>query len=408
MKERAFLVSAFYSTASIFGLGSLVLASAEVLGRGRIDISWTNLDLWLLASLVLWCVSMIKAAYVSGRPGRKASSTQDGTVTLVISSAAISLLFKRESVIPLALFLLTSLHIFFARGKNRALAGVLLFGAAHIVVHMVNGAALSAGVVAMLTISVCAFGYWFKLELEEWERQLALYDQARKAASEFVGINIRMQDSIDRTSSTTRLHERSRIAREIHDSVGYVLTAVLVQLQAAQEVLRVNPLRLMERLRLLEDMVRQSIQEVRHEVSDLRDESVLVRAGTSRWTRLCEAFADGTGIRVNTLMSDELETVNQGISEIIYRIIQEALTNAYRHGGADYIDVAMGWEQGHERILLRISDNGKGAGAVTPGNGLNGMRERLSAINGRIVWQTQPGRGFDIGIEIPWNGDERS
>ena len=92
------------------------------------------------------------------------------------------------------------------------------------------------------------------------------------------------------------------------------------------------------------------------------------------------------------------------ISETVYRLIQESLTNAYRHGRADYVDVAMSWETDDELVLLRVSDNGRGALSLSPGNGLTGMRERVAELGGSVVWQSSPGRGFDIGVDIPWAG----
>ena len=154
----------------------------------------------------------------------------------------------------------------------------------------------------------------------------------------------------------------------------------------------------------IEEMVDDSLQDVRREVSMLRDESAVRCVGMSRWRRLCEVFAVSTGVRVSVKLTSDLEVVTEEISETIYRIIQESLTNAYRHGGADHVDVSGTWKRSDGLLLVRISDNGRGASEVVPGNGLSGMRERLEALNGTLAWMTRPGRGFDLGVEIPWRG----
>jgi signal transduction histidine kinase len=107
---------------------------------------------------------------------------------------------------------------------------------------------------------------------------------------------------------------------------------------------------------------------------------------------------------VHTNITEDLEEIGGNISEAFYRVIQEALTNAYRHGGADYVDVSMGWERAAGLVLLRVSDNGSGTAKVTPGNGLTGMSERIARLGGSIAWRTLPGRGFDLGIQVPWRG----
>jgi len=205
-------------------------------------------------------------------------------------------------------------------------------------------------------------------------------------------------------AASARTTERVRIAREVHDTVGYALTAALVQVRAARRLLESNPDNAASRLEHIEEMISDSLQEVRAEVSSLRDASLVKRTGTSRWRRLCDGFADSTGIRVSVRMPPDLEIVSEAVSETVYRIIQESLTNAYRHGRADHVDVAMTWKRDPGRILLRISDNGRGAGIVEPGNGLAGMRERVDSLDGSLIWQSALGRGFDIGIEIPWRG----
>ena len=406
MKSRASVVLVFRLVSTAFGLFMLICLFHEIGTRSLVAPYFSNPSTWIMASTAVWCISMFTAFLSSYGPTRRKAAIEGlaSTWMQALASLVVASLYTTENAIPLTLFILTCLHISVVGTRMRALVAVLLTGAAHAFAWYLSRGELHASLAILLSLTIGAIGYRYRLDVDEWERLNILFDQSRKAASEFVSINTRMQDSIDRNSSMARLRERSRIAREIHDSVGYVLTAVLVQIVAAQEVLRANPLQLLERLKKLEDLVRDSIQEVRREVSELRDESVLARVGTSRWTRMCEAFADGTGITIHTVMCDDLEIVDQEISETVYRIIQESLTNAYRHGGADYVDVSMAWE--NHCILLRVSDNGKGNHAVAPGNGLRGMRERVAAFGGTVSWITMPERGFDLGVEIPWGREE--
>jgi signal transduction histidine kinase len=197
------------------------------------------------------------------------------------------------------------------------------------------------------------------------------------------------------------------MSRELHDSVGYSLTGALVQVMACQKVLsagRQDTEQAIARLRGIEDTIRETLQEMRRRVTSLRQGASQADNGSRRWSRLCRAFADSTGIRVETTMPAEIGTVSEELSDAVYRIIQEALTNAYRHGNADLVDVSVAWEQDRARILLRVSDNGTGAESIVQGNGLRGMRERVQQLGGEFAWHSAANKGFNIGVVIPWGG----
>ncbi len=277
--------------------------------------------------------------------------------------------------------------------------------AAHATVFYLFGSTQLAGTVVALGLLILFSTYFLDGLLQDLRKQSTMFNQARWAASEFVNVNIRLQNSVDRTEIVTRSSERTRVAREIHDTVGYTLTALLVQISAAQEILRVDPGKLFSRFERLEKMIRMAISDVRKEVSKLRDEKANVESWRTRWLRLCSTFADCTGIRINTDIAGNLRSVDDIIGTTIYRIIQESLTNAYRHGRANVVDVAMEWQEPEERILLRVSDDGRGSDNPVLGNGLNGIRERIYNLGGEVVLQTKPYKGFDIGITIPWKGE---
>jgi signal transduction histidine kinase len=294
-----------------------------------------------------------------------------------------------------------------------SLTGLAVLYGCSVALHMAllyilrDGSALATYAVAGISVSV--LGWTTRADLSDWERQSRLFDQARWAASAFVKTNLRMQDRVDRIASLTQTEDRLWMSRELHDSIGYTLTAALAQVIAVGKVITAgseDDERLVQRLKNVEDMIRETLRDMRRRVSSMRDDAAVTDNGSRRWTRLCQAFADSTGVRVQSLIPPELATVSENVSDAVYRIIQECLTNAYRHGNADTVDVSIAWEPDKSRILLRVSDNGKGAAAdVNPGNGLNGMRERVGRLGGELVWQTAPGKGFSVGMEVPWIGE---
>ncbi len=350
-----------------------------------------------------WSACVCWAAVLAGR-GASGKPAVAASVLAVAACGGLSLLALPPRLAVSTAYVVTLLA---AAALNRpaAAAGLQAAAAAVVCVSLLRQRVPEAAeMAAVVGVAAAVVTVWSKRASAAWERQVELFDQARWAASQFVNVNVRMQDNVDRSAGAARIIERVRVAREVHDTVGYTLTAALVQVRAVRRLMDDDPGAAAARLGHVEEMLQESIQEVRAEVSHLRDESYASRVGSSRWQRLCETFGDSTGVRVSTTFPESLETVDEGLSETVYRIIQEALTNAYRHGRADHVDVAMSWEQERERVLLRISDNGRGTAAVDPGNGLSGMRERVRALNGSLVWQSMPDRGFDLGIELGWKG----
>ena len=239
--------------------------------------------------------------------------------------------------------------------------------------------------------------------LREAAANFRLLRQARTAASTLSGVILRVEQTVHRARIHEMTQERRRVAREIHDSVGYTLTGLIVQLGVVNRL--VTSPEAKSRLESLESIARRALQEVREEVGNLRaDVSEDVVPFLNRWIQVCDYFAECTGIRVDHRFSRELEHVPVSIGDTVYRVIQEGLTNAYRHGEATIVDVSMSWKKERGLILLRISDNGRGLDSLKPGNGLSGIRERVESLAGSLVIQSEPGRGFDMGVDIPWAG----
>jgi len=256
--------------------------------------------------------------------------------------------------------------------------------------------------VGIVFTSLLLFSWLFHDFLLSWNESLTLFSQARWAASEYTKVNIRLQDSMTTTEMNVRDQERMRIAREIHDILGYGITGSLVQITVAKELVRMDANAAVETLGRIEDSLRTALKDVRGEVNKLKDRSAVLGDWRERWIGLCNNFAWSTGVQVRTNISTDLESVDEEIGENIYRIIQEALTNAYRHGSSSLIDVSMKYKTETHQILLRISDNGYGCDKIRIGNGLNGIRERVKDLSGETAWQTERNAGFDLGVGIPW------
>lgn len=181
--------------------------------------------------------------------------------------------------------------------------------------------------------------------------------------------------------------ERRRIARELHDEAGQVLTAVKIELD-------------LEGRKEAGEMVGRALAQVR-DLSNLLRPAVLDDFGLIPALRgLLEDFARRTRIEATLEGGEGLSRFTADQEVVIYRVVQEALTNVARHAQAHHVRVAL--EPDGDRLRLAVEDDGRGiAGAPEPHLGLLGMRERVMAVGGSIDFRGTPGRGFRLDARIP-------
>jgi two-component system sensor histidine kinase UhpB len=192
--------------------------------------------------------------------------------------------------------------------------------------------------------------------------------------------------------------ERLRIAREMHDQIGQTLTALTIQAErgAAMES---PPDRA-----TLEQIARtalQSLDDVRRIGRELRPEALDDLGLGSALIALCRRMAVPGEVRVLHALEPGLPALQPEVDLVIYRIAQEAVTNALRHAGATVVQVALG-DRGAV-IELVITDDGRGMPDDLPADtaGLAGMRERARLVAGRLAVEDAPGGGTRVVLRIP-------
>lgn len=195
--------------------------------------------------------------------------------------------------------------------------------------------------------------------------------------------------------ATTR--ERNRVAREIHDGVGHYLTVIKTQLDAASALLPAQPDRARESVGKAAKLAAEALDDVRRSVGALRTD-------TTR-PPLPEALKElaSHGEPVPTLaIEGEPRPVAPGVEHALYRAAQEGLTNIRKHSRATNALVRLDFRT-PERIVLELADNGVGAdsGVRTVGFGLNGLRERIELLGGRVDAGNRIEGGFALRVEVP-------
>lgn len=190
--------------------------------------------------------------------------------------------------------------------------------------------------------------------------------------------------------------ERVSIARDLHDEVGQVLTGVLLQLNSIAESAPEHRSELDD----ARQAVRRALDEVRRISSELRPEMLEHLGLVSALTELATSFARVAEVHVERQFANRLPKLAPETELAIYRIAQESLTNIARHAAATRVTVAL--ERGHDSVVLRVSDDGRGFGdrAVEHG-GLRSMRERAVLIGGALAIKEAPRGGVEVRLEVP-------
>lgn len=235
------------------------------------------------------------------------------------------------------------------------------------------GEGLLYGVYVDVTIIVAAAVGTLALVLGEGRRSLA----ARNARLE----------QLTRMLMRAQEAERARIARELHDSVGQVLTAAKIEID-------------LDGRGSASALIGQAMQQIR-DMSGLLRPPVLDDLGLeAALGALADDFGRRTGVRTTLRLELGSTTVGPDLDVAIYRVVQEALTNVARHAQAGQVTVRMGGAD--DGLELEIEDDGGGAnGEPTPQLGLLGMRERILELGGRFSVHTRPRAGFRIHAWLP-------
>ncbi|SPF06367.1 sensor histidine kinase [Streptomyces sp. MA5143a] len=229
---------------------------------------------------------------------------------------------------------------------------------------------------------------------------------AAGAAGEALRQAERRADEAERTREETARRradeERLRIARELHDSLTHQISVIKVQSEVAVHVARRRGEQVPQALLAIQEAGREATRELRATLQALRDDDTTPPRGLDNVPELVER-ASRTGLEATLTIEGQRHGVPTAVGRTVYRIVQESLTNIARHADAATASVRI--DCGPDVLAIRIDDDGKATHdtAPEPGVGLLGMRERVTALGGRLRAQPRGGGGFTIQAELPLN-----
>ncbi|AIJ23780.1 sensor histidine kinase [Amycolatopsis methanolica] len=227
---------------------------------------------------------------------------------------------------------------------------------------------------------------------------------AAGAAGEAVRQAERRADEAERTREETARRradeERLHIARELHDSLTHQISVIKVQAEVAVHLARKRGEDVPESLLAIRDAGREAARELRATLEALRDDDTSPPRGLDDVPELVRR-ARSTGLETTLTIDGERDEVPAAVQRTAYRIVQESLTNVARHARAASASVHIGYRPG--AMEIRVDDDGTATvdAAPSPGVGLLGMRERVTALGGRLVAAPRDGGGFRVHAELP-------
>ncbi len=215
-------------------------------------------------------------------------------------------------------------------------------------------------------------------------RQNEARDELRKVNSELRATQALLAEN-------TRIAERVRIARELHDLVGHHLTALTLNLEVATHLVEGKAL---EHVQQAHSLAKLLLADVREVVSEMRlDDKVDLSAALQTLVSGMPEPRIHLDLPLDVALTDPVR------AQVMLRCAQEIITNSVRHARADNLWIIL--EHDREKVSLNAHDDGQGVKTVEPGNGLNGMAERLRQLGGGLDIESKPGAGFRLQAWVP-------
>jgi signal transduction histidine kinase len=243
---------------------------------------------------------------------------------------------------------------------------------------------------ALFFLFAYAVSYLARRQTEERERAEAALEQLDRSRADLEKAYLKLIEVSKEREQLAAVEERTRIARELHDTLAHTLTAIIVTLEAGKKLVTREPQKALDELKKSQEQARKGLEEVRLTVKSLRSDPVETLGFPDALKGLIRDY-EGSGVSILLNIEEGIE-LPENVELVIYRIAQESITNGIRHGQASTIKINL--QQLERKLLLEIEDNGKGSTELQEGYGLQGIRERAATIGGAVSFTNLQPQGF--------------
>lgn len=229
-------------------------------------------------------------------------------------------------------------------------------------------------------------------ENENITKELSMINEVNKQLKDYAAVTEKIGES----------NERKRLAREIHDTLGHALTGIAAGVDACIAMIDIDPVVTKKQLMVVAKVVREGIGDVRRSLNKLRPGALDEHTLKEAIQKMIQEFSEVSDVKIDFDYQLEKIDFENTKEDIIFRIVQESITNALRHGHANMILVKI--YQQNSNLMINIKDNGLGCKEVKKGYGLKQMQERVAILNGSLQYDGND--GFTVEIVIPMKEGE--
>lgn len=208
--------------------------------------------------------------------------------------------------------------------------------------------------------------------------------------------NFRLRAYALQAKEAAQVQERNRLAREIHDTLGHTLTGIIAGLDACLATIEAAPDFTRAQLPKIRALAARGMKDVRRSVARLRPDDLEGKPFAGALQAMVMEYMEATDMKIS-LQLENMPPLRTDAREVVYRIVQEGMTNARRHGKAKHLQIAMYVQDG--MFCLRLQDDGQGAKKIKPGFGLRHMQERVELLQGTL--HVEGTQGFLIEARWP-------
>lgn len=246
-----------------------------------------------------------------------------------------------------------------------------------------------------------------RIQNSEKERIMSLNEQLNTANNELQHANRQLEEYARESEKMAETRERNRLAREIHDTLGHALTGIVTGIEACTALMDVAPEATKIQLKAIGEVAKQGIKDVRCSVKALRPDTLEKFDLENALNKTIEEMRSATNVKIEYQCSTSLDYFTEDEEDVIYRIVQESITNSIRHGKANHIWIRI--EREYNLLKLYIKDNGMGCENIKKGFGLHHMEERLNMLKGNLHYSGTDGFIVEARIPIRWgNGGDKN
>ena len=366
-------------TWAMVGLPLLLLSMQAVeVGDDSVGVGrppWQGWTAWVLFGV---CYTWLTRGL-----GSRRVTLLDYTVLLMLTISAVGVSFFAENGLGSILLTVTAFLLPWLLPLPLGVVWLILSWLAFLPVFT-GGLKFAVVEALMLSFLYAGFsGFIFVTSLVARQQAQARDEQRR--------LNAELRATRALLAESARVNERTRISRELHDLLGHHLTALSLNLEVANHLTEGQA---QEHVSQAHTLAKLLLSDVREAVSQLRDSDAIDMRAT-----LLPLADNVPGLRIDMEMPQPFLLEDPERAHVLLRCTQEIITNAVRHAHAQVLRLR--YRQDAYSVGLHARDDGRGADVLTAGNGLRGMRERLTAYGGCVEIETSTGGGFALRVELP-------